>query len=101
MPWQPGQSGNPKGRPILGNSVAEKLRDGGFEDIAIKMLRERVVAGDLKALEMWFDRAYGKALDRITFPQEEDQEASIDELKDLIALLEKRQSEKRTDPTVD
>jgi hypothetical protein len=92
--WQPGQSGNPHGRPKLGNSVSEKLRQDGFEDEAIAILKSRVRAGELKALEMWFERAFGKALDRIEIRRDgEEEEATIEQLETLLALR-KRLAEK-------
>jgi hypothetical protein len=87
MTWKPGESGNPHGRPKLGNSVSEKLRQDGFEDEAIAILKARVRAGDLKALEMWFERAFGKALDRIEIHhEEEEEEATTEQLETLLAL---------------
>ena len=43
--WTKGVSGNPNGRPKLGNSVSEKLRSDGFEDEAIRILKERATRG--------------------------------------------------------
>jgi hypothetical protein len=46
-PWKPGQSGNPKGRPPVGMSFAEKVR--------------AVVGKDgSKLVEMWSAIAYGR-----------------------------------------
>lgn len=96
MPWQPGQSGNPKGRKPSGESVAEKLRGQDDETLklAIAKLIERALSGELKALEMYFDRAIGKAPESINIHSgdSDEPEASIEQVETYLALLKAQEA---------
>lgn len=70
--WQKGQSGNPKGRPKLPNlkqAIADVLAEkkDGLQalDVVLKALRAKAMKGDVRAIEVLLDRAYGKALQRV------------------------------------
>lgn len=70
--WQPGQSGNPNGRPK--NSVTALLKatpDADKEKIAVK-LTDMAKEGDLKAIDMFIDRTDGKVIQQtdVTFDGE-------------------------------
>jgi hypothetical protein len=71
--FQPGQSGNPAGRP-KGQSLTARLRryldapgkDGRPRaDRLAETLAELALSGDIRAIRMVLDRLDGKALDRI------------------------------------
>ncbi len=67
MPFKPGQSGNPRGRPPVGESLATAVRDMGGKDgkkflaelkrIAFKSKDDRT---RLQALQVLIERGYGK-----------------------------------------
>ena len=72
--FKPGESGNPNGAPIKGNSwrdaVAEAMAEipenekgdkATFKKIICRVLRKKAVNGDLKAIDMLMDREDGKA----------------------------------------
>lgn len=68
-PFQPGQTGNPNGRPkklpeldaLLADVLGDE-KDGTAAAKAILMaLRAKAVKGDIRAAEVLLDRAYGKA----------------------------------------
>lgn len=63
--FKKGQSGNPKGRPKLGTSLAELLRLKGEEEGANEKIAEAVVKkamdGDTVAAKLFWDRGYGQA----------------------------------------
>ncbi len=73
MPFQKGQSGNPKGRPKKGMSWSDVLKEMADEEIegdANVKTKMQIIAsrlwkkaneGDLKAIEMLMDRIDGKA----------------------------------------
>ena len=70
-PWRKGQSGNPKGRPPLPD-IREALADVLAEPVAgtpslyavLRALRDRAVAGDVRAAEVLLDRCFGKPTQR-------------------------------------
>jgi hypothetical protein len=62
--WRPGQSGNPSGRPpcILSRALRAKLKaDPSLVERLLEALLRRALGGDLKALEIIFDRIEGRA----------------------------------------
>jgi hypothetical protein len=70
-PWRKGQSGNPKGRPPLPDireALAEILAEpveGTLSLYAVlRALRDRAIAGDVRAAEVLLDRCYGKPTQR-------------------------------------
>ena len=66
-PFQPGQSGNPKGRPAKGTTVAECIRSLGGENGAPYVQRLHAIAfgenvrAALSAIAVLLERGYGKA----------------------------------------
>lgn len=67
--WKKGQTGNPAGRPkkipelreLLANVLGDE-KDGKTAAEAILMaLRAKATKGDVRAMELLLDRAYGKA----------------------------------------
>lgn len=76
-PFKPGQSGNPKGRPAIGKSLAEAVRRVGEEpcevksgpdrgisriERAIRQLYREAGQGNSKAASVILDRGWGKPL---------------------------------------
>ena len=65
-PFQPGQSGNPKGRPPRGTSIAECIRSLGGDGGApyIERLHAIALGEDVRhamtAISLLLDRGYGK-----------------------------------------
>jgi hypothetical protein len=67
--WQPGQSGNPNGRPKkmpkLDDYLAEILNEEkeGINGLMLilKAMRAKAAKGDVKAASLLLDRAFGKA----------------------------------------
>ena|SRR5688500_18404908 len=75
MPFKPGQSGNPKGRPPKGEATAEILRAIGdltynntektYRERAAQVLWEQACKGNLAAFQWIVDRTEGKVTDRL------------------------------------
>ena len=72
--FMPGVSGNPNGRPKKSNCVSDLLRSKGDEiqedgrtklQAVIEKLYERAIEGELKAIDMIFDRLEGKAAQKL------------------------------------
>jgi hypothetical protein len=70
MTWQPGKSGNPKGRPRGGHALSEILRDRLFGDpryaqALISKLLALGMEGNLSAICAIMDRLEGRAAQQI------------------------------------
>ena len=102
-PFKKGQSGNPSGKPRgtrdLAKKIIEKTKDG--EELVEKLLslargevKRARPADQIKAIEMLFDRAYGKAVTHtdvtgdvqvgVTYRNMDN--FSDDELRELVSL---------------
>ena len=102
-PYKKGQSGNPSGKPKgtrdLAKKIIEKTKDG--EELVEKLLslargevKRARPADQIKAIEMLFDRAYGKSVSHtdvtgdvqvgVTYRNMDN--FSDDELRELVSL---------------
>lgn len=77
--FQPGQSGNPKGRPRkrpLSDLLAEKLEQGSgdgattWDERLVTALLETAATGDVAAIKEVFNRIEGKVPDSLTIGAE-------------------------------
>ena len=73
-PWKKGQSGNPNGRPKKDRCISDILREHGFDmqedkrtnlKLIVDKLYEKAIGGDLKAIDMIFDRLEGKPAQKV------------------------------------
>ena len=78
-PWKKGQSGNPKGRPRHDKCITDLLKLKGDEikkdgrtklQAVIETLYARAQEGDLKAIDMIFDRVEGKPAQKLEVEQD-------------------------------
>ena len=56
MPWQPGETGNPKGRPPKGTATADALRANIKTAEIISTVQELALSGDMTACRILLDR---------------------------------------------
>ena len=74
-PWRPGESGNPRGRPVGGLSVATFIRELGGFDARVYVERLHAMAMDkrqprlaLEAIRILLERGFGRPPDMtVTF----------------------------------
>jgi len=100
--FQPGQSGNPGGRPKLGVALAEKVRKATKDGNAIVKLLVEIAEGGLEAkisdrlaaAEMLLSRGWGKAVTQMEVTADVQVQHSLSdfdtaELRELVAMRRK------------
>ena len=58
--WKPGQSGNPNGAPKKENSITHILAQKLDKDAFTEKLIELALTGDIRAIQMVYERMDGK-----------------------------------------
>lgn len=81
MPWQPGKSGNPKGRPPKGRALATLLERAGSKRVELVEGEKPASRNQFVASQVWGALATG----RITFPNGSQLEL---EASDWVRLLQ-------------
>jgi hypothetical protein len=100
--FQPGQSGNPGGRPKLGVALADKVRKATKDGNAIVKLLVEITEGGLEAkisdrlaaAEMLLSRGWGKAVTQMEVTADVQVQHSLSdfntaELRELVAMRKK------------
>ena len=100
--FQPGQSGNPGGRPKLGVALAEKVRKATKEGNTLIRLLVEIADGGLEAkisdrlaaAEMLLSRGWGKAVTQMEVTADVQVQHSLSdfntaELRELVAMRRK------------
>ena len=100
--FQPGQSGNPGGRPKLGVALAEKVRKATKDgNTLIRLLveiadggQEAKISDRLAAAEMLLSRGWGKAVTQMEVTADVQVQHSLSdfntaELRELVAMRKK------------
>ena len=104
--FQPGQSGNPKGRPLGGSSLAERIRArcGDDGDAYVDMLHgiamddEQPMKFRVDAVKILLDRGFGRPpqevqlSSRMSFTDEQLDALPTDTLKEMRALMQQAHS---------
>jgi hypothetical protein len=109
--FQPGQSGNPGGRPKLGVALADKVRKATKDGNAIVKLLVEIAEGGLEAkisdrlaaAEMLLSRGWGKAVTQMEVTADVQVQHSLSdfntaELRELVAM--RRELVEEDDPLV-
>ena len=65
MPWEKGQSGNPKGRAPKGQTLTDALRNHIDKEEIAALLTELAKGGDIGALKYIYDRLDGKPTETV------------------------------------
>lgn len=63
--WEPGESGNPQGRPKKGEALTDVLRSKVDKETIAEKLIELAMSGDVQALKYVYDRVDGKPVETV------------------------------------